>query len=160
MADEDDFEDDQIDNYEEELDNESEKAPESSGDEAENSDDEDVTLDIDKVQHEEEQNQRIDYVERPLVIRDPKRITTTEHMFTTELSKIVSVRACQIDAGNPIYIDPGNLTDSIQIAEEEIRQGCCPLSLRRQVAPKEYEEIPVNTLISKLYVAKKESTST
>lgn len=46
-------------------------------------------------------------------------------------SRLVETRAAQIEAGSPVGIDAMalELTNSIDIAEEELRQGKCPLYL-------------------------------
>jgi DNA-directed RNA polymerase I, II, and III subunit RPABC2 len=56
---------------------------------------------------------------------------TSEVMTEYEYTEVVSHRAKHIENGGPVYVDIGNETDPIVMAEMEILQKKCPLSIRR-----------------------------
>ena len=56
---------------------------------------------------------------------------TSEKLTEYEYTEVVSHRAKQIENGGPIYVDIGDETDPIKMAELEINLKKCPLSIRR-----------------------------
>ncbi len=67
-----------------------------------------------------------------------------------EKARIVGARALQISFGAPILIiRPKEVIDPIKIAQLELESGILPLTLRRKLPNKEYQDIPINWLVIK-----------
>lgn len=64
-----------------------------------------------------------------IVPRDYRK--TMEIMTKYEYTDVVSHRAKQIEKGSPVFVDVGDETDFIKMAELEIVQKKCPLAIRR-----------------------------
>ncbi len=75
----------------------------------------------------------------------PKRLTKYE------LVRIISIRAQQIAAGSPLFLDeeeiPEGLDDPIELAKLEIRKGKLPILVERK-AGKEVVLLPLSELIN------------
>lgn len=78
----------------------------------------------------------------------PKNERRSSDIITQyEYTEITSIRAKQIENGSKIFIDIKDLSDPVKIAEQEIVEKRCPLSIRRMMCD-EYAEIwEVNELI-------------
>ena len=78
----------------------------------------------------------------------PKNERKTSDIITQyEYTEITSIRAKQIENGSRIFMDIKDLSDPVKIAEREIVEKRCPLSIRRMLCD-EYAEIwEVNELI-------------
>lgn len=76
----------------------------------------------------------------------PKRLTRYEK------SRIIGARALQLSMGAPPLIDlskhPEIPRDPIAIAEEELKRGILPITIRRRLPNGEEELIPVRVLVS------------
>lgn len=71
----------------------------------------------------------------------------TRNMLTiAECTRVLGVRATDLDEGAPPFVSIENLVDVKQIALRELYSRRMPLSIRRQVAPNKYEELDVNEL--------------
>jgi DNA-directed RNA polymerase subunit K/omega len=68
---------------------------------------------------------------RNILIVPPDHRKTSEVMTEYEYAEVISHRAKHIENGGPVYVDIGNETDPIKMAEMEILQKKCPLSIRR-----------------------------
>jgi DNA-directed RNA polymerase subunit K/omega len=66
-----------------------------------------------------------------ILIVPPDHRKTSEVMTEYEYAEVVSHRAKHIENGGPVYVDIGNETDPIVMAEMEIKQKKCPLAIRR-----------------------------
>ncbi len=64
----------------------------------------------------------------------PKRLTKYE------IIRIISVRAQQIAAGSPLFLEeneiPGGLTDPVELAKLELKRGKLPLLIERREGDK------------------------
>jgi len=69
------------------------------------------------------------------IISTPEKRMTSSQVSKLELVRIKCIRVQQINTGDVIYVDPKGMTDSEDIAQEEIRQGKCPLSILRKYGP-------------------------
>ena len=65
-----------------------------------------------------------------IIVPDDHR-KTSERMTEYEWTEVVSHRAKQIENGSSVFANVGDLDDPIKMAEEEIKQKKCPLSIRR-----------------------------
>jgi DNA-directed RNA polymerase subunit K/omega len=70
--------------------------------------------------------------EKIILVRPENRITS-DFMTDAEYSMVVGERATHISNGSPIFTNYDGLTDSISIAEKEIDEGKCPLSISRKI---------------------------
>ena len=59
---------------------------------------------------------------------------TSEIMTEAEHTRVISERVKQIENGSPIFIDPGNETDPIRLAEKEIREKMSPIKIERYLS--------------------------
>lgn len=67
-----------------------------------------------------------------------------------EKARIVGARALQISFGAPILVEkPKNIVDPIKIAQLELKSGILPLTIRRKLPDKTFQDIPINKLILK-----------
>jgi len=76
----------------------------------------------------------------------PKRLTKYEK------SRVIGARALQLSMGAPPLIDlskyPNLLRDPLSIAEEELRRGVLPITIRRRLPNGEEELIPIRVFIT------------
>ena len=68
---------------------------------------------------------------KEIIIVPPQHRLTSEILTKFEYTEVVSQRAKQIENGSPIFVEIGDEMDPIKIAEMEIKQKKCPLSIRR-----------------------------
>jgi DNA-directed RNA polymerase subunit K/omega len=80
-----------------------------------------------------------------MVIVDKKRRVSSNQMSPYEYASVLSIRARQIELTNIAYVEFGNMTKVIDIAEKEIASRMCPLSILRKVG-NAYERWDVNEL--------------
>lgn len=65
-----------------------------------------------------------------------------------ERSRIIGARALQLSMGAPVLIDiPRGVEDPIKIAEYEFEKGILPISIRRVLPDKSYQDIPLKRLL-------------
>lgn len=80
------------------------------------------------------------------IVPDDERITS-EIMTLAEYTRVLSERAQQISDGSPIFVDIGDESDPIKIAEMEIKQRRCPIEIRRHITKDIVEVWKVNEMI-------------
>jgi DNA-directed RNA polymerase I, II, and III subunit RPABC2 len=83
--------------------------------------------------------------ERPLPKPSEDRITPP-FLTKYEKARILGVRATQIGRNSPIYVDPGDETDPLVIAEKELVEGRIPFIVRRYLPDNSYEDWPLKEL--------------
>jgi DNA-directed RNA polymerase I, II, and III subunit RPABC2 len=71
---------------------------------------------------------------------------TSDVLSIYEKAEVISIRARQIEKGATPFVDAGDLTDPIQIAEKELIARRCPLSIIRNLNNSICEIKPVNEL--------------
>ena len=78
----------------------------------------------------------------------PKNERRTSNIITQyEFTEVVSIRSKQIEDGSRIFIDIKKLSDPIEIAEREIKEKRCPLTIRRMLCDEIAEIWEVNEMI-------------
>ena len=131
------------DNYEDLLDEEyddddeedEDEEEESDAEKSERSDEEDVTNAIKDdfesfVLSSSEIAEMID--DQMSVSKDKREERTIDNIMTQyEKVAIVSYRAQQIAEGSQVFVDVGDLTDSIQIADKELNENKIPFAISR-----------------------------
>ena len=75
-----------------------------------------------------------------------KRVTSNR-ITNFELTRVISIRAKQIEADNVVFTDVTGLTDPIQMATKEVYDRKCPLSVVRNLNSRVAEKWEVNELI-------------
>lgn len=68
---------------------------------------------------------------KEIIIVEKNQRRTSEIMTLYEFTEVTSHRAAQIEKKSPIFVDIGDESDPIKMAEMEIRQKKCPLSIMR-----------------------------
>jgi len=81
-----------------------------------------------------------------LIITGNDRVTS-EIMTIYEYTELISNRASHIINGGKLYTNVDNLQDAISMAEKELHDNKCPLSILRQVSKIEYELWDANELV-------------
>lgn len=65
-----------------------------------------------------------------------------------ERARIVGARALQISLGAPILVElPPKMSDPIDIALRELMEGALPMTLRRVLPDKTYQDIALSELL-------------
>lgn len=65
-----------------------------------------------------------------------------------ERARIVGARALQISLGAPILVElPQKMSDPIDIALRELMEGALPMTLRRVLPDKTYQDIALSELL-------------
>ena len=64
-----------------------------------------------------------------------------------EKARVLGTRARQINNNAPPLVDVGGETDSLKIAEKELRAGVLPLVIRRYLGNGSYEDFHVKDLL-------------
>ena len=77
----------------------------------------------------------------------PEQRLTSEIITKYELCRIISIRAKQIEKDNIIFTDVTGITDPIKMAEKEIYDRKCPLSIIRKLNNNTAEKWDVNEMI-------------
>jgi DNA-directed RNA polymerase subunit K len=91
---------------------------------------EDENLEPDDDDAIDSENQTLDD-RTPIVCRGTDR-TSLNLMTRFEKARLIAARAEQIQNGSPVLVETSN-SDSIVIAEEELRTGKIPISIRRNM---------------------------
>ena len=68
-----------------------------------------------------------------VIIVKPENRITSRFISEFELTEVISIRSKQIEDGSPIFVDYGNITNAMEIAQLEIDQKKCPLSVVRML---------------------------
>ena len=72
----------------------------------------------------------------------PQKITRFER------ARIIGARALQLSLGAPILVDlPGSVSDSIDIALAELDEDALPMTLRRTLPDRSYQDIVLSDLL-------------
>ena len=87
-------------------------------------------------------------VHRELIIVPSQYRKTSEYMSIYEYTEVISNRAKQIENGSMIFVDIGNESDPIKMAELELRLKKCPLLIRRLITSNIAEIWDVNEMIN------------
>jgi DNA-directed RNA polymerase I, II, and III subunit RPABC2 len=67
-----------------------------------------------------------------------------------ERARIVGARALQVTLGAPILVSlPGGMSDPIDIAVEELKDGVLPMTVRRTLPEGSFQDIPLIDLLAK-----------
>jgi DNA-directed RNA polymerase I, II, and III subunit RPABC2 len=74
-------------------------------------------------------------------------LKTSKYMTKYEKARVLGIRSIQISSGSPVYIDTNGETDSLRIAQMELRCRQLPLKVRRKFPDGTFEDINVNDLI-------------
>jgi len=69
---------------------------------------------------------------------EPKK--TVPFLTKYERTKILGVRAQQIAANSPLLVDPGDLTDYVEMARKELAANKNPFLLRRRLPGKNHKK--------------------
>ena len=77
----------------------------------------------------------------------PDQRVTSEIITKFELCRVISIRAKQIEKDNLVFTDVTGLTDPIKMAEKEINDRKCPLSIVRKLNDNLAEKWDVNEMI-------------
>jgi len=80
------------------------------------------------------------------IVSKPANRITSDIMTLYEYTEVVSIRAAQIEKGAIVYVNIDGLTDPVKMAEREIEQKKCPLSIQRKLNQTLIELCPVNDL--------------
>lgn len=71
---------------------------------------------------------------------------TMPRMTKYERAHILGVRASQLNAGAPPFVDIEDETDSLKIARKELDEHKIPFIIRRKFPDGSYEDWPINEL--------------
>lgn len=63
-----------------------------------------------------------------------------------EKAKIIGTRAAQISSGSPIFVDVSGLSNPLEMAEKELKEGKTPLIIRRKMPDGTFETFKVSDL--------------
>jgi DNA-directed RNA polymerase I, II, and III subunit RPABC2 len=96
------------------------------------------------VHHDKEYKQ---IIQTENIIVKPEDRILSEYLTEYEMCNILSTRAKHIEDGAAIYVDVGNLKDPIEIAQKEIMEKKCPLSILREIKKGLYEIWHINEMI-------------
>jgi len=64
-----------------------------------------------------------------------------------ERARIVGARALQITMGAPLLLEPGGLSNPIDMALRELYEGVLPITIRRKLPEGTYQDIPIQWLL-------------
>lgn len=73
--------------------------------------------------------------------------STTRYLTKYEKARLLGTRALQISMNAPILVELEGLSDPLEIARKELREGKIPLCIRRFLPDGSYEDWSVNELI-------------
>lgn len=107
--------------------------------------DDDIDIDEDKIKKNKlfKIGRKMD---KKTVIVKPQNRITSEIMTSYEYSQIVGTRATHIANGSVIFTNVENLTDPRDIAQKEIKEQKCPLSIIRKLRNGDIEIWTVNEM--------------
>lgn len=64
-----------------------------------------------------------------------------------EKARVIGARALQISMGAPILVEyPKELASPLEIAEYELKLGVLPMTIRRRLPDRRYQDIPLKWL--------------
>jgi DNA-directed RNA polymerase subunit K/omega len=115
-------------------------------DDEEEEDNDDYNIEIVNEADEADDNKNYEYCVAP-----DERITS-QYMFNYEFVKLIGVRATQISQGSRVFCKVDNLTDPLKIAEKELYDNKCPLSIKRYIRPNQYEIWSAQELIKRRFI--------
>jgi len=73
---------------------------------------------------------------------------TSRFLTKYERAKIIGERAIQINNGSEVYVDvPNDMSDSLKIAEKELKEKKIPFIIRRYLPNGDFEDWELNELI-------------
>lgn len=72
---------------------------------------------------------------------------TTKYLTKYERARVLGTRALQISMNAPVMVDLDGETDSLKIAEKELRERKIPIIIRRYLPDGSYEDWSVDELI-------------
>ena len=77
----------------------------------------------------------------------PEEITVGPgHLTKYEKSRIIGARALQLSMGAPILVEFEDILDPIVIAEHELESGLLPITIRRYLPDRRFQDIPLRIL--------------
>lgn len=82
----------------------------------------------------------------------PEDRITSQYMYNYEFVKLIGVRATQISQGSRTFCKIDDLTDPLKIAEKELYDNMCPLSIKRYIRPGYYEIWTAQELIKRRFI--------
>jgi DNA-directed RNA polymerase I, II, and III subunit RPABC2 len=77
----------------------------------------------------------------------PNKRNTLNRMTIYEKAHIIGVRAAQLSDDAPPFVDIGNMTDCIQIANKELEERKLPFIIRRNLPDNSFEDWPIDELL-------------
>lgn len=86
-------------------------------------------------------------LQKELFFLRPEQRITSEMITKFEICRIISIRSKQIEKDNVVFTDVTGLTDPIKMAEKEIYDRKCPLSIIRKLNENVAEKWDVNEMI-------------
>ena len=69
---------------------------------------------------------------KKIIVVKPENRITSNILQMNEITRIISIRAKEIDKGAPVFTDVEGLSDPIHKAAKELFDGRCPLVVRRR----------------------------
>eukprot|EP01028_Stygiella_incarcerata_P011721 TRINITY_DN678_c2_g1_i1.p1 TRINITY_DN678_c2_g1~~TRINITY_DN678_c2_g1_i1.p1 ORF type:complete len:142 (-),score=52.70 TRINITY_DN678_c2_g1_i1:112-537(-) len=87
-------------------------------------------------------------VERGAVAVHPSQRITTPFLTKYERARVLGTRALQLSMNAPARVDTGSLTDPLEIARKELREGRIPFIVRRYLPDGRYEDWKLKELLS------------
>jgi DNA-directed RNA polymerase subunit K/omega len=70
------------------------------------------------------------------VVKNPEDRKTSNHMSLYEYASLIGIRGQMIENGDLVFVEIGDMTDSISIAKQELREKMHPLSVVREISRK------------------------
>lgn len=101
--------------------------------------------DIDETKEKNEEKEFVDY--RIGLSITGKELKTTKRLTKYERTRIIGVRAQQLNKQAPPLVKVNGLTDTVKIAEKELEERKIPLIIRRRLPGGDYEDVRVIQLI-------------
>lgn len=113
----------------------------------------DKALKLEKGKQKQEQASALAQQQTPLATRSASNFD--RYPYTKfEKARIIEARALQIAKNSQIFVDPNGTVDPIEIAEMELDQGVCPITVRRTTNPALDAEIRKKEEIMKIFESK------
>jgi DNA-directed RNA polymerase I, II, and III subunit RPABC2 len=86
-------------------------------------------------------------LQKELFFLRPEQRITSEIITKFELCRVISIRAKQIEKDNIVFTDVSGLSDPIKMAEKEVYDRKCPLSIIRKLNENIAEKWDINEMI-------------
>ena len=83
----------------------------------------------------------------PVQPQTAREHVTTRYLTKYERARVLGARALQISRNAPLQVDPTGETDSLALAEMELKAGRLPFTIRRYLPDGSFEDWPVNQLL-------------